>query len=668
MNYKEYVESLSVDSLKILADTHVIDYMSSPAWTGNELNTVRLEVLKTFSDSRCLEKVIAELDDNQKNLIRIIFFSDEAVDQDSVIRKFNNLYGKDLNVRNLIDSLWRDGLIIKFEMYYRNRPYVALVDEVRNDVARLIVQELLAQWENEKLETYINSNPFELSQDVYAFLSHVNNNEVRLTAKNIIFRKAAQKIEELFIAKSEYMDQEETENTERFTFVNNFLYMIDMITYNEGVVCLNGRKVSDWLQLSLMDKAKAVSSFLETYYLGNKREITEAANKIKLILLNTYDTPVKLGNLEEIIKKYHADMNFNYLRSNFKRILDHFVLIGMVEYLEDDQKDLYIRLNKYGWGFYSNRPEAINDEEEKHFYIQPNFEIISTVNLNPMIRWELDSFCDIGKIERTIHYWITKGSIHRALSNEKRIEDILVFLKKYSKSGVPQNVEYTVKEWASTYGNVCMMDIILLRCRNDELAKEISSIPAIRENTIGKITDRDLIISKASSDDVLDILVKKGYMAKPQIVEPGEDESAESKREMGVQYVKINLSGDVEKEINVDQFNIQTRYLDQNAHYKKTVMDIKPPAKGEANKIIASKVYSPTTFQAKEILERAIEQKKPVLIDYYSQMADSSTRIRIEPTKVEKQADGWMVFANAKEQNTVFDLNNIQSIEFSNNN
>ena len=157
-------------------------------------------------------------------------------------------------------------------------------------------------------------------------------------------------------------------------------------------------------------------------------------------------------------------------------------------------------------------------------------------------------------------------------------------------------------------------------------------------------------------------------MAKPQIVEPGEDESAESKREMGIQYVKINLSGDVEKEINVDQFNIQTRYLDQNAHYKKTVMDIKPPAKGEANKIIASKVYSPTTFQAKEILEKAIEQKKPVLIDYYSQMADSSTRIRIEPTKVEKQADGWMVFANAKEQNTVFDLNNIQSIEFSNNN
>ena len=161
-------------------------------------------------------------------------------------------------------------------------------------------------------------------------------------------------------------------------------------------------------------------------------------------------------------------MNFNYLSSNCKRILDHFVLIGMVEYLEDEQKNLYLRLNKYGSGFYSNRSEAINDEEEKYFYIQPNFEIISTVNLNSMLRWELDSFCDIGKIERIIHYWITKGSIHRAMSNEKSIDNILTFLKKYSKSGVPQNVEYSMKEWASSYGNVCMMDIILLRCRTDE--------------------------------------------------------------------------------------------------------------------------------------------------------------------------------------------------------
>lgn len=668
MNYREYIESLGVESLKILADTHSIDYMSSPAWTGDELKTVRLEVRKTFADSSYMENIIADLDENQRNLIRIIFFSDEAVDQDSVIRKFNNLYGKELNVRNLIDSLWRVGLIIKFEMYYRNRPYVALVDEVRVAVSRLIVQELLAQWENEKLETYINSNPFELSQDIYAFLSHINNNEVRLTAKNVIFRKAAQKIEELFIAKSRYMDQPENENSERFTFINNFLYMIDMIVYNEGVVYLNGNKVRDWLKLSLMDKAKAVSSFMETYYLGNKREITEAANKIKLILLNTYDTPIKISTLEEIIKKYHADMNFNYLSSNFKRILDHFVLIGMVEYLEDDKKELYIRLNKYGWGFYSNRSEAINDEEEKHFYIQPNFEIISTVNLNPMIRWELDSFCDIGKIERTIHYWITKGSIHRAMSNEKRIEEILGFLKNYSKSGVPQNVEYTVKGWAASYGNVSMMDIILLRCRSDELAKEISSIPAINESTVGKITERDLIINRASSDAVLDILVKKGYMAKPQIIEQGEDEVVQGKGETNNQYVKINLSEEIEKDINTDQFNIQTRYLDQNAHYKKTVMDIKPPAKGEAVKVVASKVYSPTTFQAKEILERAIEQKKPVLIDYYSQVADSSSKIRIEPIKVEKQAEGWMVFANTKEQNAAFDLNNIQSIEFSNNN
>ena len=49
MNYREYVESLSLESLKILADTHAVDYMRSPAWTGNELGTVSTEVIKTFA-------------------------------------------------------------------------------------------------------------------------------------------------------------------------------------------------------------------------------------------------------------------------------------------------------------------------------------------------------------------------------------------------------------------------------------------------------------------------------------------------------------------------------------------------------------------------------------------------------------------------------------------
>lgn len=670
MNYREYLDSVNLESLKILADMHGIDYMSSPAWTGNELNTVRSEVSKTLSDSSYLEKLINHLDDNQKNIVRIVFFSDEAVDQDSVIRKFNNLYGKEHNVRNLIDELWRVGILIKFEMYYRNRPYVALPDEARQVSARLIVQELLGEWGGNELETFINSNPYELSQDIYAFLSYVNNNEVRLTAKNVIFRKAAQKIEDLFIAKSDFMDQPENENSERFSLINSFLYMIDMVTYNEGMVYLNGQKVSKWLKLRLMDKMKAVSDFLDTYYLGNKREITEAINKIKLILLNTYDTPIRLEHLEEIIRKYHADMNFNYLQSNHRRILDHLVLMGLVEYLRDEEGNIYFRLNKYGWGFYSNRAEMINEEEEEHFYIQPNFEIISTVNLKPVLRWELDGFCDISKIEKTIHYLITKASIHRAMSNDKSIEEILKFLKKYSKSGVPQNIEYSLREWASSYGNVYLMDVILLRCRSEELAKEISSIQAIGDNIIGRVTEKDLIINRPFADDVLDMLVKKGYMAKPQIIEVDNSQMQDKEQSYRGMETKVDLR-DVQgapKDIDTGIFTIDMRYLDKSAHYKKTVMDIKPPAKGEKSRFVASKVYSPSTFQAKEILERAIEQKKPVLIDYYSQMEDTSRRIRIEPILVQKEDGTWTVHANAQDQKMVFDIGSIQSIEFWNNN
>ncbi|MGE5328073.1 MAG: helicase-associated domain-containing protein [Deltaproteobacteria bacterium] len=665
MNYKEYIEGLNLESLKILVDSHGIDYLNTPDWNGDELSTLKKALSKTFTKAGYVEDMLAQLDEHQKNIIRIIFFSDEAVDQDSVIRKFNNLYGKDYNPRNIIDSLWRMGLVIKFEMYYRNRPYIALVDDVRLIASRFVVQELLGEWAGGDLDVYVNSNPFELAQDIYVFLSYINNNETKLTAKNVIFRKSAQKIEELFIEKSEYMDEPETEYSERFNFINNFLYMIDMITYNEGNVYLNHAKNDSWLNIKLMDKVKVVSGFLETYYLGNKREITDAVNKIKLILLNTYDTPISIISFEAIIEKYHADMNFNYLRSNFKKILNHLVLIGMVEFMTDSENNMFFRLNKYGWAFYSNRTEIINEEEENHFYIQPNFEIIATVNLNPVLRWELDRFCDIGKIEKTIHYWITKTSIHRALSNEKNIDDLLSFLKAHSKSGVPQNVEYTLKEWSASYGNVYLVDMLLLRCRTPELAAEISSIQSMSENIIGKVTDKDLILKKTFGDDALDILVKKGYIAKPQISEPDVSFAASKKEHLSI-LDEIFGQDNNQDGIDLSQFNIDPRYLDKNAHYKKTIMDLKPPAKGETAKPSASKVYSPSTYQAKEILEKAMSQKKPVLIDYYQPKTDSSKKIRIEPLKIEKAEKGWMVYASSNNQNLIFDMNKIQSIEFTN--
>lgn len=665
MNYKEYIEGLNLESLKILVESQGIDYLNTPEWNGDELNTLKALILKTYTKPGYLEDILTNLDEHQKNIIRIIFFSDEAVDQDSVIRKFNNLYGKEYNVRNIIDSLWRTGVIIKFEMYYRNRPYIALVDDIRVTASRFIVQELLGEWAGDQLNTHVNSNPFELAQDIYVFLSYINNNETKLTAKNVIFRKSAQKIEELFIEKSDYMDDPESEYSERFNFINNFLYMIDMITYNEGSVFLNHKKNDAWLKIKLMDKIKFVSNFLETYYLGNKREITEAVNKIKLILLNTYDTPISLNSFEAIIEKYHADMNFNYLRSNFKKILNHLVLIGMVEFLNDSQGNMFFRLNKYGWAFYSNRTEIINEEEENHFYIQPNFEIIATVNLNPVLRWYLDSFCDIGKIEKTIHYWITKNSIHRALSNGKSIDEILLFLKNYSKSGMPQNVEYTLNEWSANYGNVYLIDMLLLRCRTPELAAEISSIQAMSENIIGKVTEKDLILKKSFADDALDILVKKGYVAKPQISESDASFSASRKQPLSI-IDEIFDDESADENIDLSQFNIDSRYLDKNAHYKKTIMDIKPPAKGEVSKAAASKIYSPSAYQAKEILEKAIDQKKPVLIDYYHQKTDSSRKIRIDPIKIEKDTKGWMVYASSNNQNYIFDMNKIQSIEFSN--
>lgn len=660
MNYEEYLESLDLESLKILAESHRINYINAPYWE-DEKDFLKAEISRVLIDHNYLEEQIVKLDEYQKNLMKIIFFSDEPVDQDDIVRKFNILYGKEHNARNIIDTLWRRGLLMKFDIHYKNRPYISLISEVKPILSRLVVQEIIGQTNLGDLKEYINSNPSEFMQDIYVFLSYVNNNEVKLTAKNQIFKKTAHKIEDLFIFKSDFMDDEENEYTTRFLFINNFLYMIDLINYVDGKVVLNRKKVEKWLRLKLSDKIKAIVNFLETFHIGSKREIGEAIDKIKFILLSSYNTPISLNLFEEMIKKYHANMNYSYLYSCHKKILNYLILIGLAEILIDNERNLFVRLNEYGWKLYSNLGEISNKEEE-YFYIQPNFEVISTINLNPLLRWRLDSFCDLVKIEKTIHYFITKASIYRALNNY-RIEDILTFFKRYSKSGIPQNVEYTIKGWGLSYGNVYLMDATLLRCKTPELANEISSIPGIQESIIEKITDKDLIINGLHSKDILDILIKKGYMARPYII----DSNNVSNQERD-QYDFNDNNKQIDENIDLKQFTIDMKYLETNDHYKKTVMRITPVPGNEKDKSAGVRIFGPTAFQAKEIIEKAIAQKKPILIEYYDDSNETTNKIKIEPSKIQKKDTGWLVYGYnlQKEMDMVFDINNIQGIEFSN--
>ena len=60
---------------------------------------------------------------------------------------------------------------------------------------------------------------------------------------------------------------------------------------------------------------------------------------------------------------------------------------------------------------------------------------------------------------------------------------------------------------------------VLLRCRTEDLAREVRSIAALREFVRGELSPRDLIIDRTRAEEFLNLLQEHGFMPLPGILE-----------------------------------------------------------------------------------------------------------------------------------------------------
>ena len=98
------------------------------------------------------------------------------------------------------------------------------------------------------------------------------------------------------------------------------------------------------------------------------------------------------------------------------------------------------------------------------------------------------------------------------------IEEILEFLRIHSKTEVPQNVEISIKEWADRYGQIHFMDVMLLRCKSEQLAQELKASKQIGKYILGGISPTDLIVSRHKVDELRLLLEKRNYMPLPEVL------------------------------------------------------------------------------------------------------------------------------------------------------
>ncbi|GCE19123.1 helicase-associated domain-containing protein [Dictyobacter kobayashii] len=124
---------------------------------------------------------------------------------------------------------------------------------------------------------------------------------------------------------------------------------------------------------------------------------------------------------------------------------------------------------------------------QKSLIIQPNYEILLLQPDLPTL-YSILPFTQVKQIQMVSTLLLTQDALLRAIQQGLRIETILAILRERSQKELPQNVIYTLQDWAKQYKHATVSQVALLELPDEETTTRLSQHP-----TLSKMNARQLM-------------------------------------------------------------------------------------------------------------------------------------------------------------------------------
>jgi hypothetical protein len=158
-------------------------------------------------------------------------------------------------------------------------------------------------------------------------------------------------------------------------------------------------------------------------------------------------------------------------------------LMGLVD-LGYDRSDrpVAVRLTRTGARLMGLEPETGADAPLiGSLIVTPDFEVVMfPTGDDAELVHELDRFCVREKAGETLHFKLLEKSVHRALSEGMHLTRIVDALRAHSRTPVPQNVLYSIRDWASRAGLMILGPTHVLRCEDQDLLARFVQDPGVK--------------------------------------------------------------------------------------------------------------------------------------------------------------------------------------------
>jgi len=388
-----------------------------------------------------------------------------------------------------------------------------------------------------------------LVQDTCAFLSYLQNRDVKPLKDGSLAHRDTEGINKRFLAK------EGEEEAERLAFLHHLCQRLELVHISKGFLKPNPPEAKRWLKAT---RAKQLQALQETWRDDPAWNELWRVKSLRCESTGWRNDPLLarkkiLGHLAECPPKQwlslaafigaikESDPDFqrpdgDYTSWYIREVATGQYLMGF-EHWDQVEGALIVHLvtkplhwlgaaslgydaegnvrsflvTPWGAALLGLSGEMSHEASPPPMVVQPDFTIIVPTGGSLYDRFQLERVAVWQSSGDSYVYRITRDSLARGLRQSIRIEMLLAFLKRVSSGKVPKNVVSALRNWDKRRGQIRLRKALLLQTESEPIMEELSTSPQTRAYLREIISPKIAVIAPEDWPKLLNELRKLGY-------------------------------------------------------------------------------------------------------------------------------------------------------------
>ncbi len=475
-----------------------------------------------------LAGILEELDESERAALKVITFAGggSGIVMEQCHQRINQVTGRRRrNGAQVVAGLMGRGIVYVGRARYRQ--FYFIPSDLQTQLATLFGQELLGR-------VIIPGQPglgLE-SGDSYAvlrwisqFLAFARKSEVELTQAGAIYRRTQRQLLSIFGRAED--DDEATASShdnpaaglhpDPLDFIFDYCRSRDLCEIRDEVLVAT-QKAAGWMSMPVWDRREDLLAFWRESRVSWDVDVQAV---LSVLMSLPDDSWVDLRALFKEVEPMASDLFRGSLRRRLEQKVVRYLTLQGLLLIGEAAGTTVCRLTPLGYALLNGTGPVEDVQPEAAFLVQPDFEMLVPARVDTALLWRIEEVADLVKPDWMMVYRLSRKSVYRALRMGARVEDILSLLEEHATNELPQNVAFSVHDWAAAYGRIRFATAFTMQVDSGALADELVASRTVGRFILGRLSPTILVIDRRNHADLIAALEAEGYMPSPGVITLG---------------------------------------------------------------------------------------------------------------------------------------------------